>query len=174
MDMFSRQIATGFLGPRNRAFRTPRRVARGEDGFTLIEIMAVVLIMGFLAGIVGVAVVGQIDKARVTTTRTQIKQIEAALTFFQMENGFYPSTDQGLEALVRKPAGGREPLNYRDGGYLQGGNVPLDAWQSPYQYVSPGQINRDYDIWSLGADGVAGGTGVDADIGNWAEGADEV
>ena len=172
--MFSRQIATGCVGPRNRALRTPRRVARGEDGFTLIEIMAVVLIMGFLAGIVGVAVVGQIDKARVTTTRTQIKQLEAALTFFQMDNGFFPSTDQGLEALVEQPTIGREALNYRDGGYLHGGVVPLDAWQSPYQYESPGQINRDYDIWSLGADAAPGGTGSDADIGNWPEGDAEV
>jgi general secretion pathway protein G len=153
--------------------RGSRRAPSREDAFTLIEIMAVVLIMGFLAGIVGVAVVAQIDKARVTTTRTQIKQLEAALTFFQMENGFFPSTDQGLEALVEKPTTGREPLSYREGGYLQGGVVPLDAWQSPYQYESPGQINRDYDIWSLGADAVAGGAGVDADIGNWPEGAVE-
>jgi general secretion pathway protein G len=157
------RIATGF-----------RRAPRREDAFTLIEIMAVVLIMGFLAGIVGVAVVAQIDKARVTTTRTQIKQLEAALAFFQMENGFFPSTDQGLDALVEMPTTGREPRNYREGGYLQGGEVPLDAWQSPYQYESPGQFNRDYDIWSLGADGVPGGTGVDADIGNWPEDAGEL
>jgi general secretion pathway protein G len=153
------------------ALGSPRRRPR-EAAFTLIEIMAVVLIMGFLAGIVGVAVVGQIDKARVTTTRTQIKQLEAALTFFQMENGFFPSTDQGLEALVERPSAGREPPSYREGGYLKGGVVPLDAWQNPYQYQSPGQVNRDYDIWSLGADGAPGGTGVDADIGNWPEGAD--
>lgn len=153
------------------AVGTPRR-RRRRAAFTLIEIMAVVLIMGFLAGIVGVAVVGQIDKARVTTTRTQIKQLEAALTFFQMENGFFPSTDQGLEALVERPTAGREPPSYREGGYLKGGVVPLDAWQNPYQYQSPGQVNRDYDIWSLGADGAPGGTGIDADIGNWPEGAD--
>lgn len=156
-----------------RAGASVRRAASREDAFTLIEIMAVVLIMGFLAGIVGVAVVGQIDKARVTTTKTQIKQLEAALAFFQIENGFFPSTEQGLEALVEKPTAGREPLNYREGGYLQGGAVPLDAWQSPYQYESPGQINRDYDIWSLGADAAAGGTGTDADIGNWPEGAEQ-
>jgi general secretion pathway protein G len=168
--MLSRQIAIGSVRHRSRTIRRPGRASRGEDGFTLIEIMAVVLIMGFLAGIVGVAVVAQIDKARVTTTKTQIKQLEAALTFFQMENGFFPGTDQGLEALVQRPTAGREPLSYRDGGYLQGGIVPLDAWQSPYQYESPGQINRDYDIWSLGADGVAGGSGVDADVGNWPEG----
>ncbi len=147
----------------------PRRASSRQDAFTLIEIMAVVLIMGFLAGIVGVAVVAQIDKARVTTTRTQIKQLEAALTFFQMENGFFPNTDQGLQALVEKPTAGREARSYREGGYLQGGVVPLDAWQTPFLYQSPGQMNRDYDIWSLGADAAAGGTGVDADIGNWSE-----
>ncbi len=166
------RIEIGSLRRRSQtaAGRTPRSVRRAprrQDAFTLIEIMAVVLIMGFLAGIVGVAVVSQIDKARVTTTKTQIKQLEAALVFFQMENGFFPSTDQGLEALVAQPTIGREALDYREGGYLQGGVVPLDAWQSPYQYESPGQINRDYDIWSLGADAQPGGTGVDADIGNW-------
>jgi len=155
----------------SRTVAGSRRAPSREGAFTLIEIMAVVLIMGFLAGIVGVAVVAQIDKARVTTTKTQIKQLEAALTFFQMENGFFPSTDQGLEALVEKPTIGREPPSYREGGYLQGGVVPLDAWQSPYEYESPGQINRDYDIWSLGADAAPGGTGTGADIGNWPEGA---
>jgi len=150
-----------------RTLRRSWRASRRQDAFTLIEIMAVVLIMGFLAGIVGVAVVAQIDNARVTTTKTQIKQLEAALVFFQMDNGFFPSTDQGLEALITLPTIGRDALNYREGGYLQGGIVPLDAWQIPYQYESPGQINRDYDIWSLGADALPGGTGVDADIGNW-------
>jgi general secretion pathway protein G len=148
--------------------RNPR-----EDAFTLIEIMAVVLIMGFLAGIVGVAVVGQIERARVTTAKTQIKQLEAALTFYQMENGFFPDTDQGLDALVEKPTSGRVPRSYREGGYLKGGEVPLDPWQNPYQYESPGRINRDYDIWSLGADGVPGGADSDADIGNWPEGMGE-
>lgn len=154
----------------------PARLARGarEAAFTLIEIMAVVLIMGFLAGIVGVAVVGQIERARVTTAKTQIKQLEAALTFYQMENGFFPSTDQGLEALVEKPTSGRIPRIYREGGYLKGGVVPLDPWQNPYQYESPGRINRDYDIWSLGADGAPGGADSDADIGNWPEGMGEV
>ena len=144
---------------------------RRQSGFSLIEIMAVVTVMLLLIGLVSVAVTGQIDKARVTTTKTQIKQLEAALTFFQMENGFFPSSDQGLEALVQKPTGGREAHSYREGGYLQGGVVPLDAWQSEYQYESPGQINRDYDIWSLGADAAPGGTGTGADIGNWPEGA---
>jgi general secretion pathway protein G len=150
-----------------------RRTRSREGAFTLIEIMAVVLIMGLLASIVGVTVIRQIDKGRVMATRIQIKQLEVALIAFYSDSGFFPSTEQGLEALVEKPSIGREPRDYPEGGYLQGGVVPLDAWQGPYQYQSPGQISRDYDLWSLGADAAAGGTGVDADIGNWPKGAGE-
>lgn len=147
-----------------------RRPSRRSAGFTLIEIMAVVLIMGLLAGLVGVAIFGQIDSARVTTTQTQMKQIEQALTFYQMDNGRFPTTEQGLEALVREPAIGPEPRNYRPGGYLQGDQVPRDAWGNPYQYENPGQHNPEsFDLWSLGADGAPGGSDTDADIGNWSE-----
>ena len=150
------------------------RSTRSRQGaFTLIEIMAVVLIMGLLASIVGVTVIRQIDKGRVTATKLQIKQLEVALTAFYSDNGFFPSTEQGLQALVEKPTIGREPRDYPEGGYLHGGVVPLDAWQGPFEYQSPGQISRDYDLWSLGADAAAGGTGVDADIGNWPEAAGE-
>jgi general secretion pathway protein G len=162
----------GQLGGRRSAAR-PRRALPRERAFTLIEIMAVVLIMGLLASIVGVTVIRQIDKGRVTATKIQIKQLEVALTAFYSDNGFFPSTEQGLQALVEKPTIGREPRDYPEGGYLQGGVVPLDSWGNPYQYQSPGQINRDYDIWSLGGDAAAGGTGVDADIGNWPEDIDQ-
>ena len=146
----------------------PQPRPRRRAGFTLIEIMAVVLIMGLLASIVGVAVIGQIDSARVNTTRTQIKQIESALAFYQMDNGRLPSTEQGLSALVTKPTIGPEPRNYRPGGYLQGKEVPLDGWQNSFQYQAPGTNNPEsFDIWSLGADGTPGGTDADADIGNW-------
>ena len=161
------QLAGGPIAASSQRAHTRR------EAFTLIEIMAVVLIMGLLASIVGVTVIRQIDKGRVTATRIQIKQLEVALTAFYSDNGFFPSTEQGLDALVERPTIGREARDYPDGGYLQGGVVPLDAWQSPYQYQSPGQISRDYDIWSLGADAAAGGTGVDTDIGNWPEGAGE-
>ncbi len=141
---------------------------RRDRGFTLIEIMAVVLIMGLLAGIVGTVVIQQIDTARQKTALTQIKQLEAALTFYQMDNGRFPSTEQGLRALVEKPSGSPEPRNYRAGGYLQGGAVPDDPWGSPYQYASPGSHNSHaFDIWTLGSDGQVGGEGVDEDIGNW-------
>lgn len=152
---------------------SPRRLRR--RGFTLIEIMAVVVIIGLLAGIVGVAVFGRLDVARVNTTRTQMKQIESALAFYQMDNGRFPTTEQGLEALVRQPTIGPEPRNYRPGGYLQGDRVPRDAWGNPYQYASPGQENpRSFDLWSLGADGAPGGDGVDADIGNWSQEDDDL
>jgi general secretion pathway protein G len=139
-----------------------------RQGFTLIEIMAVVLIMGLLAGIVGTVVVGQIDQARSQTARAQIKQLESALTFYQMDNGRFPTTDQGLVSLVDKPSGAPEPRNYRPGGYLQGGALPPDPWSNPYQYVSPGQHNpHAFDLWTYGSDGQPGGEGADQDVGNW-------
>lgn len=143
---------------------------RKRAGFTLIEIMAVVLIIGLLTAIVGTAIFGQIDRANVTTARTQIKQLEAALDFYRMDNGRYPTTEQGLDALVNPPTIEPVPRNYRPEGYLQGGRVPADPWGMPYEYESPGTHNAyGVDIWSFGADSEPGGNGVDADIGNWAE-----
>jgi general secretion pathway protein G len=156
--------------PSRGARPLPAGERRNESGFTLIEIMAVVIIMGLLMGIVGTAVFGQIDKARVSTTKAQVKQLESALAFYQMDNGRFPTTEQGLAALVKPPTSAPEPRNYRPGGYLQGGRVPEDAWGNPYQYEMPGTNNvGSFDLWSLGADGQPGGTDTDADIGNWAE-----
>ncbi|MCU0669499.1 MAG: type II secretion system major pseudopilin GspG [Myxococcota bacterium] len=139
-------------------------------GFTLIEIMAVVLIIGLLTAVVGTAIFGQIDRANATATKTQIKQLEAALDFYRMDNGRYPTTDQGLEALVQQPSVEPVPRNYRPEGYLQGGRVPSDPWGSPFGYESPGTKNPyGVDIWSFGADGQPGGSGADADVGNWSE-----
>jgi general secretion pathway protein G len=143
---------------------------KSQRAFTLIEIMAVVIIMGLLMGIVGTAIFSQLDTARQNTTRAQLKQLESALAFYQMDNGRFPTTDQGLTALVAPPTVAPEPRNYRAGGYLQGGKVPLDAWGNPYQYEMPGSQNaQGFDLWSLGADGQPGGTGTDEDIVNWAD-----
>lgn len=147
---------------------TPRR--RRNAAFTLIEIMAVVLIIGLLGGIVGVVIFGQVDSARVTTARTQIKQIESALEFYRLDNGRYPTTEQGLRALVEKPTGAPEPRRWRREGYLQGGAVPTDPWGEPFEYVQPGSNNPyTFDLWSLGADSAPGGEDVDAEVGNWSE-----
>jgi general secretion pathway protein G len=145
------------------------RRSRRALAFTLIEIMAVVLIMGLLIGLVGTSVFQQVSGARVGTTRAQLKSLEAALGFYQFDNGRFPTTEQGLDALVHKPTGAPEPRNWRTGGYIAGGALPKDAWGEEFRYESPGTHNTDsFDLWSLGADGAAGGADNDADIGNWA------
>jgi general secretion pathway protein G len=143
---------------------------QGSPGFTLIEIMAVVLIIGMLSGIVGFAVFQQVEKARVVTTRTQIGRLEGSLELYNMDNGRFPSTEQGLEALISRPTGAPEPVNYQPGGYLKGGQLPVDSWGNAFQYESPGTNNSDsFDLWSFGKDGVPGGAEANADIGNWGE-----
>ena len=137
-------------------------------GFTLIEIMAVVLIIGLLTSIVGFAVFQQVDKGRVTAAHVQVANLENVLELYRMDNAHFPTSEQGLQALVDASQTSPEPRSFPAGGYLKGGRVPLDPWGNPYQYESPGQHNRHaFDLWSWGADGVAGGEGVDADLGNW-------
>ncbi len=138
----------------------------GSRGFTLIEIVVVVAIIGILALLIGPRVIGRADEARVTETTAQIKTIETALKLFKLDNGFYPSTEQGLSALVKKPDTGRIPERYREGGYLDGNRVPEDAWGNPFIYGSPG-LNGPYDLLSYGGDGVPGGEGTDKDIESW-------
>ena len=140
-----------------------------KRGFTLIEIMAVVIIMGLLMSLVGITVFAQVDKARVTTARAKMLQIESALEFYRLDNSRYPSTEQGLEALVIKPATPPEPRHYPPAGYLKQLEGLNDPWDERYQYESPGQHNpHTFDIWSFGADRSPGGIDTDADIGNWA------
>ncbi len=141
-----------------------------RNGFTLIEIMAVVLIIGLLTTLVGIAIIPQIDKGRVTTARTQIKNLEAALETYRMDNARFPTSEQGLDALITAPPDVR---NYQTGGYLRERRIPVDPWGNEYQYESPGQHNdHAFDLWSFGADGIPGGDANDADIGNWVEGAE--
>jgi general secretion pathway protein G len=144
--------------------------ARSRRGFTLIEIMAVVLIIGLLSSIVGLAIFQQVDRGRVTATRAQLASLEGVLELYRMDNARFPTTEQGLDALVHQPSSEPKPRNYPPGGYLKGGRVPLDPWGEPYHYESPGQHNQHFfDLWSYGANGQPGGEGVDADIGNWAD-----
>lgn len=136
----------------------------GESGFTLIEIMVVVVILGILAAIVVPRFLDKPDEARMTRAAADIEAIEQALAMFKLDNGFYPTTEQGLEALVSKPETGRIPKKYPERGYLK--NVPVDPWEAPYVYLSPG-VHDDIDIISYGADGEPGGDGSDADIESW-------
>ncbi len=143
-----------------------RRTESRRGGFTLIEIMAVVLIIGLLTTLVGIAIVPQIDKSRVSTARVQVRMLDAAIETYRMDSAVFPTTEQGLDALVREPADAR---NYQTGGYLRQRRVPDDPWGNAYQYEDPGQHNdHSYDLWSFGADGAPGGDDNDADIGNWA------
>ena len=132
-------------------------------GFTLIEIMVMVVIIGLLAAIVAPNVIGNIDQAAITRARQDVRSIETALNLYRLDNFRYPSTDQGLQALVSNPGQGVAP-NWKAGGYLD--RVPSDPWNNPYQYRNPGQ-QGEFDVWSFGADGQPGGDDVDADIGNW-------
>lgn len=136
----------------------------GEAGFTLIEIMVVVVILGILAGIVVPKLLEEPEKARVTKAETQIKSFESALAMYKLNNGFFPSTEQRLDALVKKPTTGRIPKNYKEGGYIS--KIPLDPWGNPYVYLCPG-THGDYDLLSYGADGEPGGEGNNADIANY-------
>lgn len=139
-----------------------RRPSR-QAGFTLIEIMVVVIIIGLLAAVVAPRLLGRVDDARIAKARQDLQNLETALTLFKLDNFRYPTTEQGLNALVQKPA---DPSirNWRPEGYLQKRVVPKDPWGNDYQYVYPGTTG-EYDLYSFGADGQPGGEGPDADIG---------
>lgn len=139
---------------------------RSTGGFTLIEIMVVIVILSMLAILVGPKIIGRTDDAKIADAKIQIKNLETALKLYKLDNGVYPSTEQGLEALVEKPAAGVIPKNYREGGYLENKRVPRDPWDNDYVYLSPGE-HGDYDLYSQGADGVRGGEKNDADIESW-------
>jgi general secretion pathway protein G len=133
-------------------------------GFSLVEILVVLVIMGLLISVVAPTVLNQADEARVQKARADFKNIETALKMYRLDNYVYPTTEQGLEALVEPSSLDPEPRNFREGGYLE--ELPIDPWGRPYLYLSPGE-NKETDIYSLGADGLSGGEGQNADIGNW-------
>jgi len=141
-----------------------RRRPRSAGGFTLIEIMVVVVILGLLAAVIVPTVISKVDEARVAKAKQDIRALEAALTLYRLDNSKYPTNEQGLTALVKQPT---DPSirHWRQGGYLQ--RVSKDPWGYDYQYVYPGTHGQEYDLFSLGADNAPGGDGINADIGNW-------
>ena len=139
---------------------------RDNRGFTLIEIMVVIVILAMLAALIGPRIMGRSDDAKIADAKVQIKNIETALKLYKLDNGTYPTTEQGLQALVEKPTVGQLSKNYRAEGYLESKKLPKDPWGNDYLYLSPGE-HGDFDICSYGADGVKGGEGKDADICSW-------
>lgn len=137
---------------------------RRQSGFTLIEVMVVVIIIGILAAVVVPKVMDRPDQARITKAKQDIRAIESALNLYRLDNYRYPGTDAGLAALSEKPSGS-DGSHWKQGGYLD--KPPKDPWGNEYQYIYPGQ-KGEFDLYSLGADGQLGGEGVNADIGNWA------
>lgn len=139
-----------------------------QRGFTLIELMIVIIILALMATIVTPKIMNRLEQAERTAVVIQITNFKGGLKFFKMDNRFYPSTEQGLKALVEKPTTGKIPKNWKEGGYLEAKKIPLDPWGNPYIYTSPGVYNKEYDIVSYGADGAEGGEENDADIQSWA------
>lgn len=137
-----------------------------ERGFTLLELLVVLVIIGILAGFIGPRIIGRPEEARRTKAEMQVAGIETALKLYRLDNGLYPSTDQGLQALVEKPKSGKLPQKWREGGYLDSTKVPKDPWENPFVYLSPG-LHGDFDLSSYGADGEQGGEGNDRDINSW-------
>jgi len=140
------------------------RMGRRQRGFTLIEIVVVVAIIAILAAIVVQQVVGRVDDAQLQRVRADLQTVSSALNLYKLDNFSYPSTQQGLAALVQKPSGQPEARNWKTGGYVE--RLPKDPWGREYQYQQPGQ-HGVFDVFSFGRDGQPGGEGADADLGNW-------
>lgn len=135
-----------------------------QGGFTLLEVMVVVVILGILATLVVPKIISRPDEARVIAAKQDIATVMQALKLYRLDNQRYPTTEQGLQALAARPAGAPAPLNWKAGGYLE--RLPKDPWGNFYQYLNPG-VHGEIDIFSFGADGAPGGEGNDADIGSW-------
>lgn len=138
----------------------------GKHGFTLIELMVVIVILGILAGLVVPRIMGRPEEAKQVKAKMQIESLESALKLYKLDNGMYPNTEQGLQALVESPEVGTLPKKWRKGGYLEKGRIPKDPWGNEFVYLSPG-IHDDYDIISYGSDGVSAGEDKNMDINSW-------
>lgn len=141
-----------------------RNKLQHSKGFTLIELMVVILIIGVLAALIVPKVMSRPDEARITAAKSDIATITQALNLYKLDNQRYPTTEQGLAALVHKPTSAPVPANWKSEGYLD--RVPKDPWGTPYQYLQPG-VHGTIDVFSFGADKAGGGEGSDADIGSW-------
>ncbi len=137
-----------------------------KNGFTLIELMVVIVILGILAGLIIPRIMGRPEEARRMKARVQMESMETALRLYKLDNGVYPSTEQGLLALVEAPTVGELPRAWRKGGYLEKGQVPKDPWGNEFVYLSPG-LHGDFDLMSYGADGQPGGEDQNQDVNNW-------
>ena len=145
--------------------RTIKKLTK-SSGFTLIEIMIVIIILGILATLIAPRLMDRPEEAKQIKARIQIASLETALKLYKLDNGDYPDTEQGLQALVEKPETGQTSGKWRKGGYLEKGKVPLDPWRNEFVYLSPG-MHGDYDIISYAADGVPGGEDKNRDINSW-------
>lgn len=143
-----------------------KKQIKKQSGFTLTEILIAMAIVAIMGTVVVLNLIGNVDQANLQKLKADLGTLETALTSYKIENGFYPTTDQGLRALIEKPSSNPIPTNYPRGGYLGQKTVPLDPWRREYLYVSPGR-NGDYDLFTLGSDGRQGGEGENMDIGTW-------
>lgn len=139
---------------------------RNREGFSLVEVLVALVIIGIMGAVVAVNLTGTIDDAKVKSTTAQIDNLAGQVTLYKIQQGNFPSQQQGLESLVREPTTAPLPKSYPKGGYLQSLEVPVDAWDRPFIYLIPGRQDQPFEILSYGADGMEGGTGADADISN--------
>ena len=140
------------------------KLMKRQSGFTLIEIMVVIVIIGLLATLVLPRVIGRQEQAFIAKAKSDIQALSSALKFYKLDNFNYPTTDQGLQSLVKRPDTEPVPKNWKKGGYIE--RLPTDPWGNPYQYLYPGE-KMEFELWSFGADGAEGGEDAAADIGNW-------
>ncbi len=166
LAVFLQRVQKGFFHPKVWRQANLKGAVCSEQGFTFLELMVVVVILGLLATYIAPRFMGRTDDAKAVKARVDIAGLETALKLYKLDNGVYPTTEQGLRALVEKPSTGEPLPNWKEKGYLEKGKIPTDPWNREYIYLCPG-LHGDYDVMSYGADGVVGGEGKDHDINSW-------